>query len=47
MQSELDIINVQIKGLMLRNKYMEIDIKDTVRNIKDKNNSYLIVLLNV
>jgi len=47
MQSELNIINVQFKGLMLQNKYMEIDIKDTVRNIKDKNNSYLIVLLNV
>jgi len=34
MQSERDIINVQIKGLTLQNKYMEIDIKDTVRNIK-------------
>lgn len=32
MQSELDIINVQIEGLELRNKYMKMDINDIVRN---------------
>lgn len=32
MQSELDTINVQINGLTLQNKYIETDIRNTVRN---------------
>lgn len=37
MQSEFDIINIQIGGLTLRNTYIETDIKNTVRNWKDRN----------
>lgn len=32
MQSELDITNIQIQELTLKDKYIELDIKDTVRN---------------
>lgn len=38
MQSDFDIINIQIEGLTLRNKYIETDIKNTVRNLKCRNN---------
>jgi len=32
MQSEVDIINIEINALTRQNKYVETDIKDTVCN---------------
>lgn len=30
LQSELDVVNVQLQGLSLKNKFIERDLKDTV-----------------
>lgn len=51
MQSELDIINIQIEKLILQNKYIKLDIKNTVRKKQETRIIYLniiyIFLLNV
>ncbi|KYM93308.1 Collagen alpha-2(I) chain [Atta colombica] len=43
MQSEVDIINIEINALTRQNKYVETDIKDT----KDRNSLYFNFIINV